>query len=272
MNRLLTLLLIVFILPVSDGAAQISALSADKNIPPVHVLLVVAHPDDEYEMVGTVYRIAKELSGTVDQLIPTDGEAGYHYASLAEPYYGINLTDESAGRKQLPHIRREEARHAAHILGIRHQWFLNGKDQHFTLRAEEVLERSWNREAVLQTIVRRLQVGSYDFVLVLLPTAETHGKHKAATILALQAVQQFPLEQRPVVLGAQASGSDSGSYQPLPNYSLTATSDSQPAFHFDRDIRFGYWQLSFLSDRGGLGHCRAQVPGFVSEQVQAGPL
>jgi N-acetylglucosamine malate deacetylase 2 len=267
MNRLLTFLLIVSILPVSGGAAQISALSADKDIPPVRVLLVVAHPDDEYEMAGTIYRIAKELSGTVDQLILTDGEAGYHYASLAEPYYGINLTDESAGRKQLPHIRREEARHAAHILGIRHQWFLNEKDQHFTLSAEEVLERSWNREAVLQTIVRRLQAGRYDFVLVLLPTTETHGEHKAATILALQAAQQFPPEQRPVVLGAQASGSDSGSYQPLPDYSLTATSDSQPAFHFDRDVRFGYGNSLSYQIVVDLGHCRAQVPGFVSEQV-----
>src|ERR1700730_11119033 len=82
MNRLLTLLLIVFILPVSRGAAQISALSADKNIPPVRVLRVVAQPDDEYEMTGTVYRIAKELSGTVDQLILTDGEAGYHYTGM----------------------------------------------------------------------------------------------------------------------------------------------------------------------------------------------
>jgi hypothetical protein len=44
---------------------------------PVRVLLVVAHPDDEYEVAGTVYRISKELSGTVDQVIITDGEAGY---------------------------------------------------------------------------------------------------------------------------------------------------------------------------------------------------
>src|ERR1700685_2550620 len=104
----------------------------------LRVLLVVAHPDDEYEMAGTVYRIAKELSGTVDQLIITDGEAGYHYSSLAERYYNRNLTEESAGRKSLPSIRRKEARQAARILGIRHQWFLNEKDERFTLGAQEV--------------------------------------------------------------------------------------------------------------------------------------
>ena len=85
-----------------------------------------------------------------------------------------------------------------------------------------------------------MQAGHYDFVIVLLPTEDTHGEHKAASILTLQAVQQLPVEQRPVVPGAQASGSDSGSYQPLRNYLLTATSSSQPAFRFDRDVRFGY--------------------------------
>ena len=38
------------------------------------VLLIVAHPDDESEMAGTVYRIARELSGAVDQVIISDGE------------------------------------------------------------------------------------------------------------------------------------------------------------------------------------------------------
>jgi hypothetical protein len=131
--------------------------------------LVVAHPDDEYEMAGTVYRITKELSGTVDQLIITDGEAGYHYSSLAEQYYGVKLTDESDGRKQLPRIRREEARRAARIFGVEHQWFLNEKDEHFTLDAREVLEKSWNQGHVRKTIVQRLRQGHCTYALVLLP-------------------------------------------------------------------------------------------------------
>lgn len=184
----------------------------------VRVLLVVAHPDDEYEMAGTVYRITKESSGRVDQLIISDGEAGYHYSSLAEQYYGVKLTDESDGRKQLPRIRREEARHAARILGIEHQWFLNEKDEHFTLDAREVLEKSWNEDRVRKNILQRLRRGHYTYVLVLLPVANTHGADKAASLLALEAIEQLPPTDRPTVLGAQAANSDKETYQPLPQY------------------------------------------------------
>lgn len=61
---------------------------------------------------------------------------------------------------------------------------------------------------------------------MLLASEDTHGEHKAASVLTLQAVQQLPVEHRPIVLSAQASGGDSGSYQPLRNYLLTATSSS----------------------------------------------
>jgi hypothetical protein len=66
---------------VQNGASPGSAARK-----PVRVLLVVAHPDDEYEVAGTVYRTSKELLGTVDQVIITDGEAGYRYSSLAAPW------------------------------------------------------------------------------------------------------------------------------------------------------------------------------------------
>jgi N-acetylglucosamine malate deacetylase 2 len=119
---------------------------------PFRVLLVVAHPDDEYEMAATVYRISKELFGTVDQIVITDGEAGYRYSSLAAPYYGIDLTDESVGRARLPGIRKEEARRADRILGIDHQWFLNEKDDRFTLNAAESLHGSWHDQRILRLL------------------------------------------------------------------------------------------------------------------------
>jgi N-acetylglucosamine malate deacetylase 2 len=240
MNRILNSILILSLWLPSAHAGQTVSTTTNTGGHPVRILLVVAHPDDEYEMAGTVYRIAKELSGTVDQLILTDGEAGYRYSSLADKYYDLDLTDESVGRKQLPRIRKEEAERAARILGIRHQWFLNQKDEHFTLSAKEVLEKTWDQDVVLRTIVRHLHEGHYNFVFVLLPTKDTHGEHKAASILTLRAVRQIPAEQRPVVLGAQASGSDSGTYQPLSEYPLTATIAAAPSFHFDRDVRFGY--------------------------------
>jgi N-acetylglucosamine malate deacetylase 2 len=206
----------------------------------IRVLLVVAHPDDEYEVAGTVYRISKELSGTVDQLIITNGEAGYRYSSLASPYYGVDLTNEAVGRAHLPRIRQKEARQAGRILGIRRQWFLNENDERFTLDATTVLNQSWHSQRVVHTLQQCLRKGRYDFVFVLLPDEQAHGEHKAASILALQAVQQLPADQRPIVLGAQAGGSDYASYKPLLEYSVTATTSPSPQFQFDRDARFGY--------------------------------
>ena len=49
------------------------------------ILLVVAHPDDEYFFAATVYRIAVKLHGTVDELVTTNGEGGYRHSTLAEP-------------------------------------------------------------------------------------------------------------------------------------------------------------------------------------------
>jgi N-acetylglucosamine malate deacetylase 2 len=217
-----------------------NALPAHDPQERVRVLLVVAHPDDEYEVAGTVYRISKELLGTVDQLIITNGEAGYRYSSLASPYYGVDLTNEAVGRAQLPRIRRKEAQQAGRVLGIRRQWFLNETDDRFTLDAREVLNQSWHTERVVQALEEHLRKGHYDFLFVLLPDEQTHGEHKAASILALQAVGRLPADQRPIVLGAQAGGSEYVPYKPLLAYSLTDTTSPSPQFQFDRDARFGY--------------------------------
>jgi len=55
--------------------------------PPGKALIIVAHPDDEYYFAATVYRMAVQLNGRVDELIITDGGGGFHYSTLAEPYY-----------------------------------------------------------------------------------------------------------------------------------------------------------------------------------------
>ncbi len=67
--------------------------------PPGKVLIVVAHPDDEYYFAATVYRLAVQLGAIVDELIITDGEGGFRYSTLAEPYYKKKLTVERIGRK-----------------------------------------------------------------------------------------------------------------------------------------------------------------------------
>jgi LmbE family N-acetylglucosaminyl deacetylase len=202
-------------------------------------VLLVAHPDDEYEVAGTVYRISKELFETIDQVIITDGEAGYRYSSLAVPYYGIDLTNEAVGRARLLGIRKEEARRAGRILGIQHQWFLNEKDDRFTLDAGESLHQSWHKERILRTLQQQLSKGHYDFVFVLLPSEQTHGEPKAASILALEAVEEISAGPGPVVLDAQASAGDPAPYTSLHGYSLTATNSPKPEVRFDLDAHFG---------------------------------
>src|ERR1700730_5152224 len=83
------------------------------------ILIVVAHPDDEYASAATTYRIARELDGTVDQVVITNGEVGYRYSALAESFYGVALSDERDGRARLPAIRKQEVLRAGEILGIR---------------------------------------------------------------------------------------------------------------------------------------------------------
>lgn len=233
--RFVTFLFLLFVLLAVPAGSQLSGTPAK-----LRALVVVAHPDDEYEMAGTIYHLAKELSGTVDQLIITDGEAGFRYSSLAEQYYGVKLTDEADGRRELPRIRREEAHRSARVLGIEHQWFLNEKDDRFTLDADEVLTRSWNRERVLKCILERLRQGHYDYVFILLPVPETHGAHKAASILTLEAVSDLPAELRPVVLGAHASPSSQENFAKLPQFPITETLESESSLGFDRDSHFGY--------------------------------
>jgi N-acetylglucosamine malate deacetylase 2 len=206
---------------------------------PIRALLIVAHPDDEYEMAGTIYRITRELSGVVDQVVITDGEAGYRYSSLAARYYGVDLTDEATGRAKQPQIREEESRRAGRILGIVHQWFLNERDDRFTLNADEVLQ-GWNTHRVLDDLGKRLRNGHYDVVFVLLPTEDTHGGHKAASILALEAVQKLDARQRPAVVGADAGADETEIYHALSKYPLTTTRTEQSEFHFDRNIHFGF--------------------------------
>lgn len=125
---------LVLFLVISWQGAQAQHNSGEVSSAPSHIraLLVVAHPDDESELAGTVYRITHELSGAVNQVIISDGEGGFRHSYLAGRYYNADLDQEAVGRALLPRIRRKEARHAARVLSIQHQWFLNERDDHFT--------------------------------------------------------------------------------------------------------------------------------------------
>lgn len=208
---------------------------------PWKVLLVVAHPDDEYYFAASVYRIAQELGGTVDQVVITNGEGGYRYSTLAEKIYGVHLTDEATGRSRLPEIRRQETLAAGRILGIRHHHFLSERDQRFTLDAGEALEEIWDCRRVRQNLRDLLQREKYDFVFTMLPRASTHGHHQAATLLALEVVREMEPAKRPVVLGAEPQpAQDHELYPGLPGHPLGNTTGAEPVFSFNRRQTFGF--------------------------------
>jgi LmbE family N-acetylglucosaminyl deacetylase len=223
----------------ATGTGQKTALRSPTPVP--RVLIVVAHPDDESCFAATVYEITHNLGGTVDQLVITNGEGGYRYSLLAESLYGVTLTDEAIGRAALPEIRKRELLEAGHILGIANHFFLDQRDVRYTQDIDEVLGEHWQPGVVLPEVERRIAAGNYDFVFTLFPSPETHGGHKAATITALNAVQQAS-GRKPVVLGCQDSRSGAGTKISWQGFQSAQHKFSvlPQVFVTDRTVKFGF--------------------------------
>lgn len=201
------------------------------------ILLVVAHPDDEYYFAATVYRLAVQLNAQVDEVVITDGEGGYRYSTLAEPYYRKSLTVESVGRKELPAIRRKETINAGRILGINRHIFLNQKDQRFTTDEEEGLRGGWNTSLILSRISDLLKRAHYQFIFCILPRSTTHGHHQAAAALAATAAHNLPQDLRPVLLGFDT---DANRFTPAANLPGPQQWSGSYAYVFDRTTSFGF--------------------------------
>lgn len=202
----------------------------------LNVLIVTAHPDDEAIFAGTVYKITHELNGNVDLALVTDGSGGFRYAHLAEPIYGLDLTDERVARQHLPAIRKQELMAGGKIIGIRNYFFLDQLDHGFTLSADTVLRHVWNAENVRARLRQVMTRVDYDFVFVHLPVASDHGHHQAASILALEAARSLDTPSKPVVLGSQF-GSEADTTQieraAIPGFPITKLREDTPAFVFD---------------------------------------
>jgi LmbE family N-acetylglucosaminyl deacetylase len=210
----------------------------------VRVLIVTAHPDDETAFAGSVYKITHDMHGRVDYALITNGEGGYKYSTLAEAYYGLELTDEKVGREYLPTIRKQELMNAGKILGVRNYYFFDQKDHRYTINPHEALDSIWDVPLIQQRLHDILIVGQYDYIFCLLPTDSTHGHHKGATIMALTAVSKLPDGvKRPVVLGVEDSRKSDTilkHYNGLADYPITIPNKTAPIFHFDRSVKFGY--------------------------------
>jgi len=210
------------------------------------LLAVVAHPDDETAFAATLYAASRGLGGVCDVVVITNGEGGFKYSTLAQDLYGAELVREAVGREELPDIRRYEMAQACFWLGVHDLWFLEQRDHRYTTDEREVLGQGadvWDLDAVRAELGARLERGDYEFVLCLLPTPGTHGHHKAATILALEAVASLPVEARPVVLGASVEDDDER-VEPdpggLPGWPLTRLDPTAGRLVFDRRRRFGF--------------------------------
>ena len=207
------------------------------------VLVVVAHPDDETAAAATIYKITHELNGLVDQCVITNGEGGYKYSTLAEAYYGLELTDEAVGRANLPRIRKQELMNAGKIIGTHNIFFLDQKDAHYGLDEREPLDTSWNVGWISTRLKEILNDNHYDYVFCLLPVPGTHGGHKAASLLALRAAQSMPQNARPIVLGLSVgSAKDTAAvvYEQLKDYKESKVEGKGPMFTFDKTQPFGF--------------------------------
>lgn len=205
-------------------------------------LIVAAHPDDDAAFAGTVYRITHGLQGQVDLAVITDGAGGFRYATLAEPIYGLPLTDESVGRAYLPAIRKREVMAGGRIVGIRNYFFLDEPDRGYTRDADSVLRHVWDTTSVKRRLVEIMAAGAYDFVFALLPTAAQHGHHKSAAILALEAARRLPEGRRPIVLGGFPFPKDStpANFTGLPSHPITRVTSGAPLAAFDLTQSVGY--------------------------------
>ncbi len=206
------------------------------------VLAVIAHPDDECAFAATLYKITTFLGGACDLVVITDGEGGFKFSTLAEPIYGLELSDEAIGRAELPAIRRREMLDAAKLLQLRDVEFLDQQDHRYTTDIAEVLGSDahvWDLGLVRRALSARLAAERYDFVFALAPTPDTHAHHQAATALAAEAMLALPAHQRPVMLIAQTRFEDSAS--PL-IFAPEESGVTVGPFVFDRTQKFGYQQ------------------------------
>ena len=225
-SRVLTAVLLATLLSV-PARAQRAGPSA---------LIVIAHPDDDAMFAGAVYKLTHTLGGTVDLALITDGSGGFRYSQLAEPIYGLQLTDEAVARRHLPAIRKRELMEGGAIVGIRDFFFLDQLDHGYTEDVDTVLAHVWDADFVRDRLRSLMQRGHYDYVLVHLPIPAFHGHHKAATILALEAATSLPEPERPVVLGTfvgTAADSSMLGFDGLPAYPITAVDPSRAPFTFD---------------------------------------
>ncbi|MEE9561877.1 MAG: PIG-L family deacetylase [Thermoanaerobaculia bacterium] len=165
--------------PVSTGGVETVDRALAKLSTHKRVLLIGAHPDDEYNALMAV--VAKGLGGEAAYLSLSRGEGGQN---LLGPELGVGLGL----------IRTGELLSARRIEGSR-QYFTRAFDFGYTRSLEETFER-WPREVLQEdsvTVIRRFKP---QVVMAIFPadSRARHGQHWAAGVIAGEV---FELSGRP---------------------------------------------------------------------------
>ncbi len=203
------------------------------------ILVVTAHPDDEAMFAATLWKTVREHGGSVDLALITDGAGGYRFSTLAEPLYGLNLTDPKVARTSLPAIRKRELMAGGDVVGIRNYFFFDQPDEGKILDVDSVFTELWDSAYVRKRLTQVIERGDYDLVLTFLPVPSTHAHHKAAALLALEVVNALPADDRPTIVGSMIGAAmPEDGFQELSGYPLSRiTSDSHLAL--DREQPLG---------------------------------
>ena len=203
--------------------------------------MVTAHPDDDASLSATVWRIVRERGGVVDLAVVTDGAGGYRFSTLAEPLYGLRLTDPEVARTALPGIRRREVQAGGAIVGFRDYHFIDQPDTGKFLDVDSVFTYLWDADLVVRRLADIIRSGSYDMVFTMLPVPSTHAHHKGSAILAIRAVESLPEGDRPLVVASQPGEDPSElDFEVLDGYPGTRILRDRGPWIFDRDTRLGF--------------------------------
>src|SRR5215218_3096835 len=77
----------------------------------------------------------------------------------------------------------------------------------------------------------------------MLPTQQTHGHHQAAALIAAEAIVRLPVDERPVLIAAEASDTEPTAFRARPDY---------PALRSDPAPRWRVNRLDALPDQPSL--------------------